>query len=191
MSENLLKKEFKKKDVQRARNLISGNFTDKTVTSSGYRKNRVFYKEGDVWKEDGKTWTIKNGIKESVGKFDSLKKSLHTPLTCPKCNKSMSYWLSKKLYKVHKMCFDCYIDFEASLKKEGKLEEYFKELADNNKKAYVKDLYEWVKENLNSSVEFVTEQGDVEDWNYNSKKIQEDLLPQLEKLVKEIENKES
>ena len=59
MKENLLKKEFKYKDVQRARNLIKKDYHAKTVESVGYQKAFKDRKEGDVWEEDGKTWTIK------------------------------------------------------------------------------------------------------------------------------------
>ena len=55
----MLKKEFQQKDVNRMRNLISGKVTDKTAIQSGYEKHQETHKEGDVWEEDGKKWTIK------------------------------------------------------------------------------------------------------------------------------------
>ena len=73
MSESLLKKEFKQEDVQRARNLINKKFGDKTKIQSGYQKAFVKHNEGDIWEESGKTWTIKNGIKQNVTKLDSVK----------------------------------------------------------------------------------------------------------------------
>ena len=69
-----LKKEFNRKDVERARNLIQGKTDDSTETQIGYSKKRVDHKEGDVWTENRKTWTIKNGIKQTVSKLDSIKK---------------------------------------------------------------------------------------------------------------------
>jgi hypothetical protein len=38
MSESVLKKEFKEKDVQRLRNLVQGKYGEKTSTSIGYTK---------------------------------------------------------------------------------------------------------------------------------------------------------
>ena len=46
----MLKKEFKRKDVDRARNLIMGKSSASSETQIGYNKKRVEYKEGDVWK---------------------------------------------------------------------------------------------------------------------------------------------
>ena len=46
------------------RNLLTKKYGDKTTIRSGYTKKQTIYKEGDVWEEKGKQWTIKNGIKE-------------------------------------------------------------------------------------------------------------------------------
>ena len=66
MSESLLKKEFKKSDVERVRNLVNKDFTAKTKTQLGYRKSTEHHMEGDIWEENGKQWTIKNGIKQRL-----------------------------------------------------------------------------------------------------------------------------
>ncbi len=83
MSDNMLKREFKERDVQRMRNIIKKDYTAKTVTQVGYSKAQIEHNEGDVWEENGKKWTIKNGIKQTVTRFDELKKVLNLPLTCP------------------------------------------------------------------------------------------------------------
>ena len=44
----MLKKEFKRKDVQRARNLITGKTGASTGTQIGYKKETKDYKEGDA-----------------------------------------------------------------------------------------------------------------------------------------------
>ena len=41
-------------------------------TQIGYTKEYVEHKEGDVWEENGKQWTIKNGIKQTVTKLDAV-----------------------------------------------------------------------------------------------------------------------
>ena len=70
----MLKKEFKRKDVNRARNLIMGKTGASTGTQIGYNKKVEDHKEGDVWTENRKTWTIKNGIKQTISKLDKIKK---------------------------------------------------------------------------------------------------------------------
>ena len=62
MSDNMLKREFRERDVQRMRNIITKDYTAKTVTQVGYTKAQIEHKEGDVWEENGKKWTIKNNI---------------------------------------------------------------------------------------------------------------------------------
>ena len=85
----MLKKEFKRKDVQRARNLIMGKTGNSTGTQIGYSNKQKDYKEGDIWVEKKKTWTIKNGIKQTISKLDKVKKEIFMPLSCPCCNKVM------------------------------------------------------------------------------------------------------
>jgi len=73
--ESLLKKEFTSKDVNRARNLVKKDFNAKTVDGVGYAKAHVAYKEGDIWEESGRTWTIKNGLRQNITKLDAAKKN--------------------------------------------------------------------------------------------------------------------
>ena len=167
MSESLLKKEFKESDVQRARNLVNKDFTKKTKLQSGYQKSYKRYEEGDIWEESGKTWTIKNGLKQNITKLDAAKKAVRIPLTCPKCAGPMKQHLAKKMFRIHGVCFDCVINMEADLQKAGLYDEYEKNMMQGNVRAFAKDIQEWVDDFVNEQISFVTEQGDVEDWNSN------------------------
>ena len=100
-----LKKEFKHSDVERIRNLVKKDFSTKTKAQSGYTRSTVHRIEGELWEEGGKEWTVKNGIKQNITRLDAAKKATQIPLTCPKCSGSMSYYLSKQVYKLNKMCF--------------------------------------------------------------------------------------
>lgn len=183
MGENILKKEFKSRDVNRARNLIKKDFSAKTVDGVGYQKAYEVRNEGDIWEENGRTWTIKDGLKQNITKLDSAKKALQTPLTCPKCGGSMNYHLSQKMYKIHKMCFDCVIDYEASLRRAGLFESYEKAMMQGSLKAFIRDIEQHVLDSLNVTDNFVTEQGDIETWKNNSKKEQETTLEQLKDFI--------
>ena len=46
MKDNVLKKEFNKKDVQRLRNLVQGKYGEKSGQSVGYKKDEKFCKKG-------------------------------------------------------------------------------------------------------------------------------------------------
>jgi len=48
MSESVLKKEFKEADLQRLRNLVQGKTGERTSVSSGYTKDHVDRKEGEI-----------------------------------------------------------------------------------------------------------------------------------------------
>jgi len=163
--ENVLKKEFKKNDVQRMRNLIQGKQDESTKTIVGFTKKKEFYEEGDIWEADGRTWTIKDGIRQNVTKLDKAKKAHVMPLLCPKCNKVMKKKLDKQYYNIHKFCFDCVVDFEHELKKTGKWEEYHNNIHNNEIDNKIKEYKLWVEEKVNeSNNSFVSEAGDVENW---------------------------
>ena len=186
MSESLLKKEFKQEDVQRARNLINKKFGDKTKIQTGYQKAFVKHKEGDIWEESGKTWTIKNGIKQNVTKLDSVKDKIKMPLACPKCNKAMKHHLAKKMYKIHGFCFDCTIDYEANLRKAGLYKQYEKQMVSGNVEAFAQDLENWVLETLSSNISMVTEQGDLEEWQDTGKGFNDKIVNELNNYLKEL-----
>lgn len=184
MGESLLKKEFKQRDVNRARNLITKDFSGKTVDGVGYQKAYQHHEEGDVWEENGRQWTIKNGIKQNITKLDAAKKAMQMPLKCPKCGGSMKYHLSQKMYKIHKMCFDCVIDYEAQLKKAGLYEQYEKAMIQGSLKSFLRDIEAFVLEQINTVDTFVTEQGDIEDWSNNSIKTNNKLSEDLQEFLK-------
>ena len=166
MKESNLKKEFVQKDVQRMRNLLTGNTGDRTGVQAGYQKLRQEYKEGDTWEEGGKKWIIKDGIKQTVTKFDKLKHLVVLPYKCPSCNKPMSPTeLNKKMYSIHNTCFDCVIEMETKLKAEGKYEEYQKNLINANKNHILNDLETILDEWINDTSSFVSEDGVVESWS--------------------------
>jgi len=178
--ETLLKKEFKESDVQRVRNLVNKDFTSGVKVQTGYRKTSKRYKEGDIWEEGGKQWTIKNGIRQNITKLDDAKKALRMPLRCPKCNGSMEHWLAKKMYKIHGFCFDpCVVEYEDSLKQAGLYEEYEKKMIHGNAKEFVDDIERWILDSVNDSHTFVTEAGDVEDWGGMNKETKAKILKDL------------
>ena len=192
MEESKLQREFKGRDVQRMRNIITKDYNAKTTTQVGYSKAYVDRKEGDVWEEDGKKWTLKNGIKQTVTRFDKLKESILLPLTCPNCNKAMkNNTLNKKMWPIHSMCFDCVITMETELKRTGQYETYVRDLTTRGIRTYVKDLEDALLEIalMDSNEGFVTEAGDIEKWagkGIDTKKMTEDLQEYIQKIKDHI-----
>ena len=140
MKDNILRKEWSKRDVKRARNLIQGKVNERTIKGIGYSKNQEIYNEGDVWEENGRTWTIKNGIKQNITKYDNVKKLVRTPLFCPSCKKQMKHKFDADYYRVHKHCYECQLYFESELKQKGVWEDYVKKLHNNEIDAFIKDF---------------------------------------------------
>ena len=162
--DTVLKKDFQERDIQRLRNLVQGKYGEKTRTSVGFSKPDEFYAEGDTWESDGRTWTIKNGVKQNITKLDTAKKAHIMPLFCPKCGKLMKR-TDKPYYNVHKYCLDCHARFEDKLKQEGKYEEHYNKINNEIIDKRIEEFKQYVAERLNESNDsFVSEDGDVEKW---------------------------
>lgn len=185
-NESLLKKEFKKSDVERVRNLVNKDFTAGTKQQSGYKKTIKKYAEGDIWEDGGRQWTIKNGIKQNITKLDSAKKALRVPLRCPNCGGPMKHHLAKKMYKVHGFCFDpCTVEMEANLRKAGLYKKYEERMMQGNLKAFANDVEQWALDLVNTQDTFVTEAGDIEDWQSNKAK-DRDILKNVRQYVSHL-----
>jgi len=160
----MLKKEFQKKDVERIRNLVKGKSGNKISTSIGYKKADEHHIEGDVWDEDGRTWTINDGIKQNITKHDKAKQAHLMPLLCPNCNRVMRKRNDKPFYKIHNKCFDCVIEFETELKRLGKFEEYERKIHNDEIDNKISDFKEWIYNKASEQSNYVSEAGDVERW---------------------------
>ena len=160
-----LNKEFRKTDVNRLGNLIQGKTGDSTSTQIGYNTKQEDRKEGDIWVENKKTWTIKNGIKQTISKLDKIKKEVFMPLCCPECGNVMKKRLDKPNYNIHKKCFDCVVDFEHKLKIKGEYNDYIKNLKAKNSLDIVDEMESYLLDAINTSNSgFVSEDGVVERW---------------------------
>jgi hypothetical protein len=171
MSDNLLKKEFKTRDVQRMRNIITKKAGDKTGVQVGYNTDYIERKEGDVWEERGKKWTIKNGLKQTVTRFDNIKKKIFTPIACPSCNKPMNKGqIDKYMFSVHQKCSNCVFEYETKLKIKGEYKEYEQNIIKQGVTYHIKEMENVLLELLisQSGEQYVTEGGDIEEWKGKS-----------------------
>jgi hypothetical protein len=164
MKDNILKKEFNKKDVERLRNIIQGKSKERTGAGVGYTKKEEFHQEGDIWEENNRTWTIKNGIKQNITKLDKFKTAT-VPLFCPSCNKIMNKQLDPHYFKAHKMCLDCVTVKETKLKTEGKWKTHTQEIHNQEIDKLIQEYTQFMKSKMTESNDgFVTESGEVEKW---------------------------
>lgn len=184
--ESVLNKEFKEKDVQRLRNLVQGKHGERSLSGIGYTKKEEFHAEGDIWESDGRTWTIKNGIKQNITKLDDAKKAVTMPLFCPSCNSLMKKQADKRFYLQFKRCLTCQVDFEAELKLQGLWEEYDKNFINDNIDNLSKEFEIWFEEYLSQSNEsYITEDGEVEKWVGSAK---QKMLENKEETIKFLQS---
>lgn len=142
-------------------------------------------KEGDVWEDvNGKTWTVKNGIKQSVTKLDAAK----TPWWCPRCSKPMNHRFDTKFWHTRGYCMDCNVKVETEIRRLGKWNEFERNLLLRN---YVADLKETIAElenyrNTVSKPEFIDADEVkilmVEKWDVDIDKIKADLTEEITQL---------
>jgi len=165
MKDNVLKKQFQKRDVERLRNLVKGKHGDKTTAGIGYNgKTKEDHKEGDVWQENGKTWTIRDGIRENITKLDNFKKAA-VPLFCPSCKHVMDKQLDPFYFKSFNHCLDCQTKVETKLKLEGKWQEHTNKLFNSEIDKQIEEYKSYFESVLSEgNQDYVSENGEVQKW---------------------------
>jgi len=192
MKDNVLKKEFVEKDVQRLRNLVQGKYADKSQVSIGYSKEQENHHiEGDIWVEGDKTWTIKDGVKQNVTKLDKARETINFPIFCPSCKKPMKPHLDKKWFNLYKHCFNCQVDTETQLRIKGEFQDQVKNIVNSDLDGIINDFESWIDDQIQNdkNESFITEAGDVEKWVGSNKdvllKSKKETIEYLKSLKKE------
>ena len=89
---------------------------------------------------------------------------------------------------MYKRCFNCQVDFEAEIRKQGLWEEYEKNIINSDIDSLIQEFMIWSDETLNENDSFITEAGEVENWVGNGKKMllqnREDTIKYLQSLKK-------
>lgn len=190
MSDNVLKKQFQKRDVERLRNLVKGKYGDKTTIGIGYNgEHQEDHIEGDIWEQNGKTWTIKDGLKENVTKLDKFKLAA-VPLFCPGCKQVMDKQLDPFYFKAYGECLDCRTTFETTLKIEGKWENYINEIHNNEIDQKIIEYKDYFTSLITTGKEgYVSENGEIQKWvgGINKERAQyslDEIIKHLESLKK-------
>lgn len=171
----------KLENVKAVQQLLDGTHKFQTKKSFNFTPGKVNQRRevGETWEEvDPKTgntyvWEQKEGYRVRHGNLDSVRQALQEmkmPSTCPNCGDEMiKPNLDKKMWNIHKMCFDCVIDMEAKLRYEGKFEEYARNLMYRNANDWFKDAdseVRLIKEALaKESIEYVNADGKLETWS--------------------------
>jgi hypothetical protein len=159
-------KAISKNKVQRMRNLVTGNYSSKTSIQTGFSTKAKKYKEGDVWEVKGKSWTIKNGIKQSITKQDIAREYARIPSHCPKCSTKMNKEQHKFMYVRFKHCLFCQTKHEQQMRIDGVYDSWKNKMISNNFEKWASAKKEQFKDWLisrNSKIQ-ITEAGQIEAW---------------------------
>jgi len=132
----------------------------------GYNKPDERRENGEKWTDkDGKMWEKKDGIIQSIPKFQDVR----IPLFCPKCNSIMGK-RSKDTDVFYKFgfCLDCLLERDIEMQKNGKWEQYQKTYIKDKKLGFYKDskleLEEYLKSFEKGYIEYVNKDGHMEKW---------------------------
>ena len=179
----------KLQNIRAINQMLSGTHKSQNKTTVGYQSKEEDRNVGDKWIDNnGVQWEQKDGYKISSTKaleaVMAAIKALKMPNTCPKCNNEMKdNQYNKKMWKVHKMCFDCVIDMEHTHRLNGTYEQYEKDLMRKNIEAWLIDARAEmgaIKELL-TKAEFVNSDGTVEKWDSPWKGKEQELEELLER----------
>jgi len=152
-------------------------FSDAESTSKKNAKHDI----GEIWEEfdsvSGVTYVIeqRDGFRVKKPKnsevFQEIRDELRIFKNCQKekCTCIAPKSIDEKMRKVHNMCFDCVIEMEHDLRKDGKYTEYEQEKIQANALAWLASAEQdmkLLKTAYTQAMEFVSStNGDVEHWS--------------------------
>lgn len=188
-------------------------FSDADATAKRNERHEI----GDVWEEadpvtgvvyvieqrDGfrirksKNTDILQSVRDEIRSFPNCRKET---CTCAQKNGTL-HPLDEKMRKIHGMCFDCTIEMEHELKKEGKYEEYEQNKVRENALAWLASAerdVELLKQTYTQAIDFVSNtDGATETWSAKmtpeefEEKIQKEFNKFKENFLKKLNGEET
>lgn len=175
------------------RNLVTGNYGAKTQTRIGYKKYKNKHEEGDVWEENGRAWTVKNGVKQNVSKLKLAREINKIPISCPKCSGTMNKSQHKFMYMHYGHCLLCQTKIEQKMHLENTHTDWLIENVEKNFGKWKEDkkiaFDSWLSK-IDSKY-YITEAGLIEDWEGLDSKSKKSIVKRFKKYLKDEENKKN
>ena len=169
----------KLQNIKAIKQMIEGTHWRQTKNTVGMYTGNMHEKRnvGDKWEEtiNGTIYEIeqkegfrvkkpKNSIKQEVQEYLESFPNCRKDCTCTKPTH-----LDKKMRVLHGMCFDCVVEMEHELRKQGKFEEYERKRIRNNAEAWLKRAekdVKMLKDTYTKTSEYVQNaDGAVETWH--------------------------
>ncbi len=169
-----MKKASGKSNISIVKDYLSGN---RPFVQVGYEPPpEESHKDGDVWTdENGKEW-IQVGPSKISKNLQDTRDS--TRQVCCSCKKDI-YWggdsYDSKFFLKTGKCYDCVINEETEMVKDGTFGIYEKIKVIKNQKSFLKELYQKIQEsidyinNKSNKIEFTNEDGTIEYWTDTSR----------------------
>jgi hypothetical protein len=176
----------KLQNVKAVQQMLEGTHKFQTKTTVGFSdaedvaKKNAKHGVGDVWEETdsitGITYIIeqRNGFRIKKTKASDVLQTVRDEIrSFPNCRKETCTCiklnhLDDKMRKIHGMCFDCVIEMEHQLKKDGKYEDYEQTKIRENALAWLDSAERDVnllRETYTQASKFVTNsEGQLESW---------------------------
>jgi len=192
--------------------MLDGTHKFQTKKSVGFSdaeqvaKRNERHEVGDTWEEmdsgTGITYIYeqRDGFRVKKTKASDALQSIREEIRAfPNCRKETctcigTHHLDQKMRKIHGMCFDCTIEMEHELRKEGKFEEYEQSKIRENKLAWLaaaeRDVA-MLKQAYTQASKFVTNsEGQQEAWTarMTSEEFDETIQKQFDKFKQEFLN---
>ena len=97
---------------------------------------------------------------------------------------------NKKMWALYEKCFNCVVEEENILRKQGKYKEYEKNILNKNKNDFATEYEKVLDEFLSNpqNIEFFSESGDAEGWSMG--KLDPDMIKKLKENVKILKETE-
>lgn len=138
-----------------------------------YKKNaEIEHAIGEeLIESDGSKWIQKDGYKSKVGKFDEIRKDLHT---CPVCHRFLRTRLDINMMTLTNKCFECVLKEENEMRANGTYEQYEKEKMKQNAISFYTDAKNSLISYLadiksRTSIDFVESDGHIEKWSIDGR----------------------
>jgi|TARA_R110000803_G_scaffold90259_1_gene157597 hypothetical protein len=145
----------KLQNIKAVQQMIDGKHKFQTKKTIGFsdaeatKKRNEHHEIGDTWEDvngNGDIYIVEqfDGFRTRKPKnsevFSEIRKELKSFPNCLDTCKGVDpdYYLNKKMRAIHGMCFNCVIDMEHELKKQGKFEDYAREKVNANAMAWLK-----------------------------------------------------
>ena len=176
----------KLQNIKAVQQMLDGTHKFQTKKTVGFSDAKSVGKQsehrevGDTWEEtdaNGTTYVIEQheGFRIRKTKNSDIFQSIRDELrSFPQCRKETctcvgTHPLDQKMRKIHGMCFDCVIEMEHELKKQGKYEEYEQNKIRENALAWLRDAerdVDLLKQAYTQVQQFVSNsEGQVEHWS--------------------------